>query len=594
MIVKMKKVYALAQQKDVESIVSQLGVLGVVHLEPQRPLVNDTIILARERVQSLEQSLLALTIMANEHKLHSVQKEFFEDNWQDLVGEIMRAYDEINQLQLQIIKREAEINIWKLWGNFEPGDIQFLREQGFIVQLWEGLRFDLAELPSDVVVHTISEKGKFVRFATVANKSLDLPLTAVAFPEMSLENMRLLQQQDQNALMRYRESLQDKECYRNVLNKILIEQKAVLDFEEVLQGRGEREGVVYLKGYCPVDECAALEQAARDKGWFLLAQEPTENDVVPTAIRNSRWIGIIHPIFDIMNIVPGYHEKDISPFFLVFFAIFCSILIGDAGYGAIFFIATFFAHKVYGGKIADKAIFYLAYLLSIATMIWGLLTGTIFGTMLFGETVKPLLPWLSEARNVQLLCFTLGVIHLTFAHIWRAVTRQAIMGSLAEVGWILVLWGSYFLANMMLLGMALPWFVAYLYLAGGAMVVADIVAQRKDIGVNMMLLVFSVINTFGDVVSYIRLFAVGLASVAVADAFNQIALTIGFNNIFLGVSAVLILIFVHLFLNLVLCLMAILVHGVRLNILEFSSHLGMEWSGIKYSPYKITAGSIKT
>lgn len=168
------------------------------------------------------------------------------------------------------------------------------------------------------------------------------------------------------------------------------------------------------------------------------------------------------------------------------------------------------------------------------------------------------------------------------------------MGSLAEVGWILVLWGSYFLANMMLLGMALPWFVAYLYLAGGAMVVADIVAQRKDIGVNMMLLVFSVINTFGDVVSYIRLFAVGLASVAVADAFNQIALTIGFNNIFLGVSAVLILIFVHLFLNLVLCLMAILVHGVRLNILEFSSHLGMEWSGIKYSPYKITAGSIKT
>lgn len=322
MIVKMKKVYAVAQQKDAESIVGQLGALGVVHLEPQRPLMNDTIVLAKERVQSLDQALLILATIAKDYKLNSVQQEILDENWQDMVGEILRANDEIIQLQSQIVKREVEINAWKLWGNFEPADIELLREQGFIVQLWEGLRQDLAALPKDVVAQTISENGKLIRFATVANKLLDLPLTAVAFPAMSLENMRLLQEQDQNTLMRYYESLQDKECYRDVLRKVLVEQKAVLDFEEVLQGRGEREGVVYLKGYCPVHECAALEQAAKEQGWFLLAQEPTENDVVPTALRNSKWIGIINPVFDIMNIVPGYHEKDISPFFLVFFAIF--------------------------------------------------------------------------------------------------------------------------------------------------------------------------------------------------------------------------------------------------------------------------------
>lgn len=152
-----------------------------------------------------------------------------------------------------------------------------------------------------------------------------------------------------------------------------------------------------------------------------------------------------------------------------------------------------------------------------------------------------------------------------------------------------MLCGSYFLANMMLIGIPLPGFVPYLYVVGAGLVLVDIVAQRKEIGVNIILFVFSVINTFGDIVSYIRLFAVGLAGVAVADAFNQMALTIGFSNPFAGSIAVFILAFVHLFLNLALSIMGVLVHGIRLNVLEFSGHLGMEWSGISYRPYKNTA-----
>ena len=73
---------------------------------------------------------------------------------------------------------------------------------------------------------------------------------------------------------------------------------------------------------------------------------------------------------------------------------------------------------------------------------------------------------------------------------------------------------------------------------------------------------------------------------AVADAFNRMALGIGFNNIFAGLAALLILGFTHLFLNIILCAMGVLVHGIRLNVLEFSSHLGMEWSGVKYNPFK--------
>jgi V/A-type H+-transporting ATPase subunit I len=315
-------------------------------------------------------------------------------------------------------------------------------------------------------------------------------------------------------------------------------------------------------------------------------EDPSADDNVPTLIRNPKWIGIIKPVFAVMNIVPGYREKDISPFFLLFFTIFFGILVGDAGYGTVFLLITAAAHKMLAHKLQDQSFFYLAYLLSTITIVWGILTGTVFGTLLMMGKVKPLLPWLTDPRNVQFLCFTLGVIHLTIAHIWRCVTRGAFWGALAEIGWISMLWGSYFLANMMLIGIPLPAFVSYLYLAGGTLVIMDIISQRKDIGVNMILFVFSVINTFGDIVSYIRLFAVGLAGVAVADAFNQMAMIIGFGNIFSAGVSILILAFVHLFLNLALCVMGVLVHGIRLNVLEFSGHLGMEWSGIPYHPFR--------
>jgi V/A-type H+-transporting ATPase subunit I len=98
-------------------------------------------------------------------------------------------------------------------------------------------------------------------------------------------------------------------------------------------------------------------------------------------------------------------------------------------------------------------------------------------------------------------------------------------------------------------------------------------------------IILATINTFADTISYIRLFAVGLATLAVAQSFNDIALQIGFGNIFAGLGAALIL-FVGHALNIALAAMAVIVHGVRLNMLEFSGHVGNTWSGYQYTPFR--------
>ncbi len=99
-----------------------------------------------------------------------------------------------------------------------------------------------------------------------------------------------------------------------------------------------------------------------------------------------------------------------------------------------------------------------------------------------------------------------------------------------------------------------------------------------------VMLPFDVIGNFVDVVSYVRLFAVGSASLAVSVAFNEIAIGKGISSVVSGLIAALILFAGHA-LNIILCIIGVLVHGVRLNTLEFSGHIGLEWSGFKYDPF---------
>ena len=264
------------------------------------------------------------------------------------------------------------------------------------------------------------------------------------------------------------------------------------------------------------------------------------------------------------------------------------MLIGDAGYGAIFFILTLFAQIKLGRRVSGRSLFVLFYILSSAAMLWGVLTGTFFGQAWLSQKVSPLIPALRDDKNIQALCFLLGAIHLSIAHLWRAVIKLPSVRALAQVGWFIILWGAFFLAKMLVLGDAFPAFGKWFFIAGAALVVFFTDPKKnilKGIGSGLGALLLNLVNSFTDIVSYIRLFAVGLATVAVADAFNQMAMDIGYGSILTGIMTSFILLLGHT-LNIVLGPMSILVHGVRLNVLEFCSHLDVNWSGFSYKPLK--------
>jgi len=324
----------------------------------------------------------------------------------------------------------------------------------------------------------------------------------------------------------------------------------------------------YLQGFCPVDKLDDITTLSKSTGFGYLIEEPTDTDDVPTLVRNPKWIRIIQPVFQFMNTVPGYKEFDISPWFLMFFSLFFAMLIGDAGYGCVFAVITFLAQRKF--KKIPREPFILLYVLSFATTIWGILTGTWFGT---SHTA-----YINTSTNSMIyFCFIIGAVQLTLAHLITAFKRINSFQSLSDLGWILTIWGLFFIAGKLVAARPFPDFARYILIAG----VALIFLFTKD-RANIPL---KVIGSFADVVSYIRLFAVGYASLILARTFNTMALELGFNSILTGFIAAFILFTGHA-LNITLGLMAVIVHGIRLNMLEFSGQMGMEWSGKEYKPFK--------
>ncbi len=363
-----------------------------------------------------------------------------------------------------------------------------------------------------------------------------------------------------------------------------------LRVQEVRTGMGEADRVAYLAGYVPVDDCAAVRAAAQEHGWGVAFDDPVPDEDVPVLLRQSRFVKPVRAIFDFLHIYPGYWEWDVGWIFLPFFSLFFAMIVGDAGYATLLLILT--AVLQWKLKKVPPHVFHMMYIVGGATLFWGVITGSYFGIPTLPPFLEALeVPWVQQRDNLIDLCFFIGAVHLSFAHVWNAVTcvKVKTWSKLpAQVGWLIVVWSLFFLARQAVLGRGAPSFLLYSLVAGILLVALFMKTPKefKESWIDHALLPLTMISSFVDILSYIRLFAVGYASVAVLAAFNEMAASIGFDSVLTAVAASLLLLFANA-LNMVLAGLGVLVHAVRLNTLEFSTHKGLAWQGYRlYSPFK--------
>lgn len=587
MIVPMKKAAVIVQTKDADGAVDRLGGLGVLHVEHQRLPQGKDVVSLKDDIAVITRVIDILSVPE-----FSVRRGFRSakkiGDWRFAARHIADLYGRLDQLGEYSRRMKNDIIEWEKWGDFDPEAVRSLGEKGIFAGLYQIPEKEAGNIPPGVLVKKLFSSAGIANCALISMGKKEIPFKSVGLPKMSLAKMQDRVAEDLEVMRAIKDSIRKYTIYKERFIKIREAFRKELEFHEAAGGMGRSGEISYIAGYVPFDAVEGLHAFAKIQKWGISITDPAEGDRVPTLIRNPRWVSVISPIFRIIEVVPGYGELDISMWFLIFFSVFFGMLIGDAGYGVIFIILTIIAQMKLGKKAADKAPFILLYILSSFAVLWGALSGTFFGQEWLPSSFRPLVPALRNDKSVQAICFFIGALQLSIGHVWRAILKWPSLTFLTDAGWAIILWGGFFLARFLILGDAFPGFAKWLLMIGGGLVLLFTNPNKnplRALGAGLRNLALNLINSFTDVVSYIRLFAVGLATIAVADSFNKMASEVGYNSFMTGLGASLILVVGHS-LNMLLGPLSIIVHGVRLNVLEFCSHVDIKWSGFSYNPLK--------
>ncbi|MDR2807820.1 MAG: hypothetical protein LBB43_02305 [Spirochaetaceae bacterium] len=637
MIVPMKKVSLVFMDKSSPVSLERLRELGLVHLEKQT-VSSDTLSKLFDRKAKSETALGILRTYKNDARVPIAESG-------DLTTRVITLVDERKTLQEQLLSNTKECMRIEKWGNFEPADLRKLAEQGIILIPYE-LPYKTYNTLGNEQKFIVLGRDKTTVYGLAVGKEIDGE-TAWTMPERSLSvlnNMALNIRSKLDAIEKELLAL-SSDIGRIKDDLALIIQDIEFEIARLSMEKTDEistnMAISWLTGFVPQDNIGILKRAAVENGWALSVTDPTDTDNPPTLVKNKAFARLIQPLFNFLGTVPGYREYDISLSYLLFFCLFFAMIFGDAAYGTLILIITLCvgsSYKKKTGKVPDAV--KLFGLLACCTIVWGALNGAWFAIpyehlpgflqVLVIPQFNPSVP-LGEFPgflrnlfkipveqpsntaywNIQFLCFSVALVQLVLARIKNILklaksSTKAI--AVAQAGWLVMMIGLYFLVLSMLLQIALPAFAKYLIACG--LGTYFIFAEQKGGNSNPLVNVatsftnflptfLNAVSSFADIISYIRLFAVGLAGTSIAQSFNAMS---GLGNnlgnstltiILKLVAGVLILAFGHI-LNMIMNALSVIVHGVRLNLLEYAgNHLGMEWSGYSYKPFALKQKSAK-
>ncbi len=603
MIVRMKEILLFTSAHTVDATIQKLGELGVVDIKEVNPPQGDTI----ERcLQDIDNTNQALSILEQHELSDKISKDTVDTNGKDpkrIIGRLLKSKTVEKNIHNTIEDINSQLKFYDTWGKqFLKKDLDFLWQKDIFIRLYYIGKSQAKTLPEDKTIVTFPEKEGKVPVALFSQNVKDrLDFKEVTIPKLSYPALLDVKQRKERQLDQLKIFLNEQKAYEAILNDYSQFLEDRLNSETALESMGDIEGKVkFLRGYLPKDAVDRFTSIAKKEDWGYSISEPTNVDEVPVYIKNPKWISIINPMMKFIDIVPGYKEIDVSIYFLIAFALFFAMLVGDAGYGLIFLVLAIIFRKKMAPQLRT-----LIFVLSGSTIIWGVLSGTYFGAEQIAQ-----LPFLKDmvipnissfgVDNINFmmhLSFLIGAIHLTVAHGIRVFQFINSIKALSEVGWIALVWGLFFITEQLVLGNPAPSWYNWLFIVGATLVVLfskESNSFLKSMGASIANLPLSLISGFSDIVSYVRLFAVGMATAAVAASFNNMALPDGIAGMGVldFVMAAIALLLGHT-LNIALALMAVMVHGIRLNMLEFAGHLGVQFSGEAYKPFKLMVNNEK-
>ena len=585
MITQMKKYTFLVFHRDYEAFLEQLRSLGVVHIT--------------EKASGTAEDATLQSLLQQADRLRKTIAQGAPD----------QLLQEKANVESRIAATEKEAKAMAVWGDFSSERIEQLQQAGYSLHFFvcPQKKFE-AEWGTEVAV----EKGQ-VYFVVVEKASEEVELSedlqahateltlnkkSSAALMQDVEGLKgLLAAQNARIELWQKEQLPAMEQeYKETLQQIDW-QRVTLNTDTVAEG-----ALKVVEGFCPIDQTEALDTMLQEQDIYFQAEDPTEEDNTPIKLRNN-WFTRMFECFTGMYGMPTYGEFDPTPILAPFYLLFFAMCMGDAGYGLVLIAFGLLVHYKKLNISMFEGLGPIITTLGVGTAVVGLFLGTFFGIPLaqadwYPEALKGIIVQGTvmgyDAQMVLAIC--IGVFHICLAMVVKAICYTKRFGfkeNISTWGWLLLVVGGLSALILLMLFNA-PAEVTKWTLIGIAGVSALGIYIFNKPGRNPLLNIGAGLwdtynmatGLLGDVLSYVRLYALGLAGGMLGGAFNDLGLMVlGENPTWQWVGFVLILLIGHV-LNVAMSALGAFVHPLRLTFVEYFKNSGYEGKGVAYQPFK--------
>ncbi len=610
MITKMKKLTTLVYHREYEQFLTELQKLGVVHVQPQQEgtVAPDSHLQAElNKVKDVQTAIEALKPLATTsgNTTSVAQGEAALDSYQQVLGQQKQLQAECDHLA-DVLKHVEP------WGDFELNEVSALSDIGYEMTFFTTTPKAYAKQEAvwnseGRYTFVISQTKGACNFVVIAPKGTVGQLedaTRVEAPTMTAtpcrEQLEALKVQYAETEVQLHtlatEHLSDLQAYEADLRSHVQFDQAKLDTTSAAD-----DTVMILEGWTPVQKAEQVQSFLQDSGVCYEMRDPVKGDNVPILLRNN-WFTRMYEVLTGMYGMPDYNEFDPTPIVAPFFTLFFSYCIADAGYGLVLVLLGFLFKKKLGPSM--KGMMNLVITLGIATTILGAVFGTFFGVNL---TTLNLPEWAQGLMitgkvgdtvydKTMLLSLAIGVVHLIIAMTVKAIKNTVLFGfkqSLRDWSWLLLIVGFiaiYGLQWMKVISTDVS-AIAFYVVGGIAAVGIFLLNNLKrnpliNIGAGLWDTYGMASGLLGDVLSYVRIYALGLAGGMLGGVFNQLAMMTKGDAWWGWIPCILILLFGHT-LNIAMSCLGAFVHPLRLNFVEYFKNSNYEGSGTEYAPLHV-------
>ena len=591
MVTEMTKYNFILLSGDVEEFLKKLQGVGVMDITRSTKPVDEMSETLSSKAGNYRK---ALSLLKN-----VTPAEFADKTYGDLAENVINTVNEKEAAETQMSQLQKEMEERLPWGEFDVKNIEKLEERGLKLHFYKvkSSNFDPA-WNDNYALSEISTDGASTYFVVVSDdENYEFPLKEIPAPDSDSTTIEKKINELQYEVEQKDRHLSELKCHESDIQKELDKTMSKLDLH-LAHASGTKAAADYItvfEGFAPTEKDAAVKEMLDTEGILYLVEKAKVDDNPPIKLKNNKFVSMFELLTDMYG-RPKYNEFDPTVFISIFFMLFFAFCMGDAGYGLVLIGASLLLKKA----IPDIA--KLGVTLGIATTVVGLLFHTFFSMdMLTWSWIpdvvkKCMVPTqIAGFDGTMVLAIIVGVVHLCLAMIVKTYQTTKVNGflnSLGTWGWTLLIVGGIIVGGLALIGVidsvVTKWIIIVLGIisALGIFFLNDL--HRNPL-VNFGSGLWETYNTatglLGDVLSYLRLYALGLAGAKLGEAFNAIGIQALGDGGAGWIWFILIVVIGHV-LNVAMCILGAFVHPLRLNFLEFFKNSGYEGTGGKYNPLK--------